>query len=73
LLTGLTGASGFPERQWRLLGEQCGRVDLAVEVEGEQMLVIIEIKGTDRNLIARLFGRLITSSVFRPSWASTAR
>jgi hypothetical protein len=47
-LTGLAGASGYPERQWRLIGGGCGRVDLAVEVDGdEQMLVIIEIKGTD--------------------------
>jgi hypothetical protein len=50
-LTGLAGAAGFPERHWRLLGERRGRVDLAVEVEGEQMLVIIEIKGTNWNLI----------------------
>jgi hypothetical protein len=50
-LTGLAGASGFPERQWRLLGKRRGRVDLAVEVEGEQMLVIIEIKGTNWDLI----------------------
>jgi hypothetical protein len=48
---GLTGAAGFPERQWRLLGQRRGRVDLAVEVEGEQMLVIIEIKGTNWDLI----------------------
>jgi hypothetical protein len=42
-LTGLTGASGFPERQWRLVQGGRGRVDLAVEVDGdEQMLVIIE-------------------------------
>ena len=46
-LTGLTGASGFRERQWRLIQGGRGRVDLAVEVDGdEQMLVIIEIKGT---------------------------
>ena len=45
-LTGL--AIGFPERLWRLVGGGRGRVDLAVEVDGdEQMLVIIEIKGTD--------------------------
>ena len=50
-LNGLTGAAGFPERQWRLLGQRRGRVDLAVEVEGEQMLVIIEIKGTNWDLI----------------------
>jgi len=57
-LSGLTGAAGFPERQWRLLGQRRGRlgqrrgrVDLAVEVEGEQMLVIIEIKGTNWDLI----------------------
>jgi hypothetical protein len=47
-LTGLAGASGFRERQWRLIRGGRGRVDLAVEVDGdEQMLVIIEIKGTD--------------------------
>lgn len=46
-LTGLAGAVGFPERQWRLLGQRRGRVDLAVEVEGEQMLVVIEIKATN--------------------------
>jgi hypothetical protein len=45
-LTGLGGAAGFPQRRWRLVGERRGRVDLAVEVEGEQMLVIIEIKPT---------------------------
>jgi hypothetical protein len=28
-LTGLAGASGYPERQWRLLGGRRGRVDLA--------------------------------------------
>lgn len=50
-LSGLTGAAGFPERQWRLLGQRRGRVDLAVEVESEQMLVIIEIKGTNWDLI----------------------
>ena len=51
-LTGLAGASGYPERQWRLLGGRRGRVDLAVEVDGaEQMLVIIEIKGTDWDAI----------------------
>ena len=50
-LGGLTGAAGFPERHWRLLGQRRGRVDLAVEVEGEQMLVIIEIKGTNWDLI----------------------
>ena len=39
---------GFRERQWRLIRGGRGRVDLAVEVDGdEQMLVIIEIKGTD--------------------------
>jgi Uncharacterised protein family (UPF0158) len=32
-LTGLAGAVGFPERQWRLLAGGRGRVDLAVEVE----------------------------------------
>ena len=50
-LSGLTGAAGFTEGQWRLLGQRRGRVDLAVEVEGEQMLVIIEIKGTNWDLI----------------------
>jgi len=46
-LTGLAGASGFRERQWGLIRGGRGRVDLAVEVDGdEQMLVIIEIKGT---------------------------
>src|SRR5690242_8290580 len=46
-LTGLTGAVGFPERRWRLITGRHGRLDLAVEVDGsEQMLVIIEIKGT---------------------------
>ena len=45
---GLAGASGFRERQWRLIRGGPGRVDLAVEVDGdEQMLVVIEIKGTD--------------------------
>jgi len=46
-LTGLAGASGFRERPWRLVAGRRGRVDLVVEVDGEQMLVIIEIKGTD--------------------------
>jgi hypothetical protein len=42
-LTGLAGASGFAERQWRLIQGGRGRVDLAVEVDGdEQMLVVIE-------------------------------
>jgi len=42
-LAGLAGASGFRERQWRLIRGGRGRVDLAVEVDGdEQMLVIIE-------------------------------
>jgi hypothetical protein len=51
-LTGLAGASGFKERQWRLIRGGRGRVDLAVEVDGdEQMLVIIEIKGTDWDAI----------------------
>ncbi len=51
-LTGLAGASGFGERQWRLIRGGRGRVDPAVEVDGdEQMLVIIEIKGTDRDAI----------------------
>ena len=57
-LTGLAGASGYPERQWRLIGGGRGRVDLAVEVDGaEQMLVIIEIKGTDWDAIPA--GRLL--------------
>jgi hypothetical protein len=52
-LTGLAGAIGFPERQWRLVRGGRGRVDMAVEVDGEeQMLVIIEIKGTDWDAIA---------------------
>ena len=46
-LTGLAGASGFRERPWRLVAGRRGRVDLVVEVDGGQMLVIIEIKGTD--------------------------
>lgn len=50
-LAGLAGASGFRERPWRLVAGRRGRVDLAVEVEGEQMLVIIEIKGTDWDAI----------------------
>ena len=51
-LAGLAGASGFRERQWRLIRGGPGRVDLAVEVDGdEQMLVIIEIKGTDWDAI----------------------
>jgi hypothetical protein len=51
-LTGLAGASGFRERPWRLIRGGRGRVDLAVEVDGdEQMLVIIEIKGTDSDAI----------------------
>jgi hypothetical protein len=52
-LNGLAGASGFRERRWRLVADNRGRVDLAVEVEddGGQMLVIIEIKGTDWNKI----------------------
>lgn len=60
-LTGLVGAAGFPERQWRLLSGGRGRVDLAVEVDGaERMLVIIEIKGTDWDKIpaARLMRNL---------------
>jgi hypothetical protein len=49
---GLAGASGFREGQWRLVRGGGGRVDLAVEVDGdEQMLVIIEIKGTDWDAI----------------------
>lgn len=52
-LTGLMGASGFKERRWRLIAGGRGRVDLAVEVDGsEQMLVIVEIKGTDWDKIA---------------------
>jgi hypothetical protein len=51
-LTGLVGASGFKERQWRLIRGSRGRVDLAVEVDGdEQTLVVIEIKGTDWDAI----------------------
>lgn len=46
--TGLVGALGYRERQWRLISGGRGRVDLAVEVDGgEQILLIIEIKGTD--------------------------
>jgi hypothetical protein len=51
-LAGLAGASGFRERQWRLIRGGRGGVNLAVEVDGdEQMLVIIEIKGTDWDAI----------------------
>jgi hypothetical protein len=51
-LAGPAGASGFRERQWRLIRGRRGRVDLAVEADGdEQMLVIIEIKGTDWDAI----------------------
>jgi hypothetical protein len=60
-LSGLVGASGFPERQWRLVSGGRGRVDLAVEVhDNEPMLVIIEIKGTDWDKIpaARLMRNL---------------
>jgi hypothetical protein len=53
-LTGLIGAWGYKERQWRLIQGGRGRVDLAVEVDGdEQMLVTIEIKGTDWDAIRR--------------------
>jgi hypothetical protein len=46
--SGLVGGSGSKERRWRLVAGGRGRVDLAVEVDGsEQMLVIIEIKGTN--------------------------
>src|ERR1022692_4064496 len=45
-LTGLAGASGFRERQWRLVRGGRGRVDLAVEVDGgEAMPGGIEIQG----------------------------
>jgi hypothetical protein len=52
-LNGLAGASGFRERRWRLVAHNRRRVELAVEVEddGGQMLVIVEIKGTDCNKI----------------------
>ena len=51
-LTGLAGASGFRERQWRLIRGGRGRVDLAVEVDDdEKMLVIIEIMGTNWDAI----------------------
>ena len=51
-LAGLAGGSGFRERQWRLVQGGRGRVDLAVEVDGEKpMLVIIEIKGTNWDAI----------------------
>jgi hypothetical protein len=47
-LCGLVDGFGFKERRWRLAGGGGGRLDLAVEVDSsEQMLVIIEIKGTD--------------------------
>jgi hypothetical protein len=47
-LSGFVGGSGSKERRWRLVAGGRGRVDLAVEVDGsEQMLVIIEIKGTN--------------------------
>ena len=47
-LSGLGGGFGSAERRRRLVAGGGGRVDLAVEVDGsEQMLVIIEIKGTD--------------------------
>jgi hypothetical protein len=50
-LAGLAGASGFRERPWRLVAGRRGRADVVVEVDGEQMLVIIEIKGTDWDTI----------------------
>jgi hypothetical protein len=51
-LAGLAGATGFEERPWRLISGGRGRVDLSVEVDGaEQMLVVIEIKGTDWDAI----------------------
>jgi hypothetical protein len=41
------------ERQWRLIRGGRGRADLAVEVDGdEQILVIIEIKRTDWDAIS---------------------
>jgi hypothetical protein len=45
----LEGASGSPERRWRLVAGKRGRVDLAVEADddGGQMLVIIEVKETN--------------------------
>jgi hypothetical protein len=47
-LTGLTDATGFKERGWRLAAGGRGRVDLAVVTDDrEKMLIIIEIKGTD--------------------------
>ena len=47
-LSGLGGGFGSAERRRRLVAGGGGRADLAVEVDGsEQMLVIIEIKGTD--------------------------
>ena len=46
------GGQGFRERRWRLVASGHGRVDLAVETNGaEQMLVIIEIKGTSWDAI----------------------
>lgn len=51
-LTDLTGATGFRERGWRLTTGGRGRVDLAVVTDDqEKMLIIIEIKGTDRDKI----------------------
>ena len=75
-LTGLAGASGIAERPWRLVRSGRGRVDLAVEVDGdERMLLVIEIKGTDwdaipadrvmRNLRRHLRQRLAGLSRYR--------
>jgi hypothetical protein len=51
-LSGPVGGQGFRERRWRLVAGGHGRVDLAVETNGaEQMLVIIEIKGTSWDTI----------------------
>jgi hypothetical protein len=51
-LAGLAGGSGFRERHWRLVRGGRGRVDLAVEVDGDKpMLVVIEIKGTNWDAI----------------------
>ena len=53
-LSGLGGGFGSAERRRRPVAGGGGRVDLAVEVDGsEQMLVIIEIKGTDWDKIPR--------------------
>jgi hypothetical protein len=76
-LSGLAGGSGFKERHWRLVAGGRGRVDLAVEVDGrEQMLVIIEIKGTDWDTIlaARIMRNLaVIFASCRPTLAPPSR